>query len=81
MTTIKTWRDIDLNSVDFESQEWSYGMGGFPLNDGEWSIDHLDKDMNETRYRMPQCINIMLRRRYENGLNEAKSKIRSALGL
>jgi len=73
--------DIDFESVDFNSGKWHWGCGGHPLQDHEWFIAYVDDDLVETRYKMPSCINKMLRMRYEYGQNDAKRSIQSALGL
>jgi hypothetical protein len=77
----KDFSEIDADKVDFQNSEWTFGRGGHPLKDHEWSISHIDEDLNETRYKLPACINKMLHRQYQWGKDKALRNVRNALGL
>jgi hypothetical protein len=85
----KTWKDIDWEKVNFdgsavsddpEAGHWAWGCGGRPHEDNEYSISRVDDQLNEVRYKMPDCINRMLKVQGECAAEEAKRKIRSAMG-
>jgi len=76
----KTWKELDFVSVDF-TNGWSWGCGGLPLENREWAISHVTKDLIETRYKMPPCINEMLNRQHQKGGEDKKQEILHALGL
>lgn len=73
--------EIHWDSVDFKSGSWSWGRGGLPLKDNEYSISYVSEELIETRYKLPQCINIMLRRTEEWGKTDAQGKMKRALGI
>jgi len=77
----KELKDLNFDLVDFDSGAWSWGKGGRPLEDNEFSITHTAEDLTETRYRLPKCLNEMMLRHYEWGAEEARYKIRRALGV
>lgn len=80
----KNWTELNFDEVDFESGEWSFGCGGYPFQDGEYGISRhcheTESEVVEIRYKMPKCINKMLKRRYENGVVEQQDRVRKALG-
>lgn len=81
MKTEKSWRELDFDKVKYDDNEgWFWGNGGHPLNDSETSISSYDAEGNEVRYKMPQCINNMLRRMYERGMQNTQERIKRALG-
>lgn len=76
----KNWKDLDLEKVDFsQGGNWNWSRGGLPLLDYEYAISHYSENGTETRYKLPPCINKMLKQQYSLGANEARRKIRSAL--
>lgn len=77
----KAWKDLDFDQVDFSSSEWSFGCGGAPLSENEWSISHYKQGVPEIRYKMPPCINKMLVRVHEWGDQDRRQRIISALGV
>jgi hypothetical protein len=82
MRTDKSWRDLPFDEVKYDDNgEWGWGNGGYPPNDLETSISSYDAEGNEVRYKMPQCINIMLRRMYECGTQDTQERIKRALGI
>lgn len=62
---------------------WSWGMGGSPLNDGEYGITLLTRAGNgaEIRWVLPQALNHMLRRAEQQGKDQARAAMRHALGV
>jgi hypothetical protein len=77
----KSFTDLDIDAVDFQSGNWSWGCGGHPLRDNEYSISHVSAKLVETRYKLPECINYMLKRQYGFGDSERIGKIKKALGI
>jgi hypothetical protein len=77
----KQLSDLDTSKVDFKEGHWDCGRGGRPLEDHEWWISHYSEDFIESRYKLPQCLNEMLADQYKFGAEEAKAKIRDALGI
>lgn len=81
----KDWKELDFEKVDFDYKgpglQWTWARGGSPLEDYEWSISSIDQEMNETRYKLPECFNTMLNRQFQFGAESARGKIRSALGV
>lgn len=78
----KSWKELDFDEVVFEEGSfWNWGRGGAPLKDYEWHISHYDKDMQETRYKLPAILNEMLERRYKEGMEKKLQDIRNVLRL
>jgi len=77
----KNWSDLDFDTVDFDDGNWGFSSGGHPHNTGEWSICHADDDLNETRYKLPECINHMMRLQRKWGDDDAIGRIKHALRL
>jgi hypothetical protein len=77
----KPYTDLDWNSVYFGNGNWSWGNGGYPLDDNEFFIAHTDDKFVETRYKMPICINEMLKVQRRHGNDEKLRMIQSALGI
>ena len=89
----KSWKDLDFDEVDFESKgkvQWSFGRGGYPLDDHEHSISRYEEkfnekykgnDIEEIRYKLPQCINKMISLNKEWTKAEIQEDIRRALGI
>jgi len=84
----KSWEDIDFSKVKFDGENplWSYGRGGYPLSDGEYSIQEiiLDKDYPETRwttirYKLPDAISFMLKEAHRYGREDKSNEINRAL--
>jgi len=67
--------------VDFSDGHWSWGRGGRPLGDWDFSISYTDDDLTQTRWKLPPCISTMLVSSERHGKEEAQRKIRSALGI
>jgi hypothetical protein len=80
-TIIKPFKELDFDAVDFESGDWSYGRGGFPLEEDQWAISCVIEDFQEIRYPLPLFINQIINYRYVRGKEDAKAKIREALGI
>lgn len=88
--TEKTWKDIDWDAVNFKSSRqdpkdpnaghWSWGRGGYPHNDWEYSISYVDDKLNETRYKMPEAISHMLRVASNCGKELAQREIKHIIG-
>lgn len=78
----KDWTDLDCSEVDFDCGNWSWGRGGSPLQDWDYSITYVasDTDLTETRYKLPECLSLMLRRSEQHGAEDAKRTIRNAIG-
>jgi len=85
--TEKNWRDLDFDKVVLDLHKpgggnWSWGCGGSPLADHEWSISHIaSEDLHETRYKMPDCISEMLHLRKEHGKIEIQQNFKSLLDM
>jgi hypothetical protein len=77
----KDWKDLDFDSVDFDSGNWGWCRGGRPLNDNEFAICNVTDDLVETCYKMPKCINRMLLAQYEYGKDDKLKQIQAALGI
>lgn len=79
----KTYKELDWESVNFDNGSWSWGRGGYPLNDDEYFIYFVasDRNLTSTRYKMPDCISRMLKIAYRQGEQDAKMKIKNAIGL
>ncbi len=85
----KTWKDLDCEKVNFEfssvskdpeAGHWGWGCGGAPHEDHEYSISRVDDQLSEVRYKMPDCINRMLRIQAEHAAEKARRDIRYAMG-
>ncbi len=74
----KSHTELDWDLVDFDS-DWTWGMGGHPLQHDEWAISYIDDALIETRYKMPSCINRMLKLRYKHGVDDKLRKIQIEL--
>ncbi len=82
MNTIeKSFDELDVEQVNFKSGDWIWGNGGFPQKDDEYSISYIDESMIKTRYKLPECINYMLKTQHEWGDACRSRKIRDALGI
>jgi len=79
--SIKDWKELPVEEVDFENGSWSFGRGGYPLKDSQWVVEHVNRDLISTRYVLPDCINHMLRRQFKHGQQDIQSSIRNALDL
>jgi hypothetical protein len=77
----KDFSELDLASVDFSSGNWTWGSGGSPLKNGEWSVSFISGDLEETRYKLPTFFSEMINRSYGFGKEDAKREIRNALGV
>ena len=77
----KLLSDLDTSKVNFEDGHWSYGRGGHPLHDCEWAISHTSDEYVETRYKLPDCLNVMMEAQYRHGGEDARGQIRHALGV
>lgn len=76
----RDWTELDFSKVNFEpGSGWSWGRGGRPLDDWEYSISFSDDDGQQDRYKLPGCISQMLRMQERFGANAAKRAIKSAL--
>ncbi len=80
--TDKSWKELDFDEVDFDSGNWSWGSGGGPLSDNEHTISHVsDGDLHETRYKMPDCINNMMKTAYDGGKHDLQQKYKNLMDL
>jgi hypothetical protein len=77
----KELKDLDASTVNFEDGHWTWGCGGHPLNDREYFISYTADGCSEIRYKLPECINQMLRLQYRYGGEHAMEEIRRALGV
>lgn len=82
----KNWKDLDLDKVDFGTDvagntQWSFSAGGHPHGSDEWSIYTYTDDETQVRYKLPECINEMMRLQRKCGGDEATRRIRSTLGM
>lgn len=75
----KDWKDLDFDKVDMDSGNWSWGRGGHPLSDYQYSISHVSDKLVETRYKMPLCINQMLKSNYGYGKQDIVNNLRKIL--
>ena len=75
-TVMKDWTELASEDVDFKSGNWGWGS-----SDNEHCVSHVDKDLNETCYKLPAFINEMLRMKEQHGAEGTKCEIRIALGL
>ncbi len=74
--------------VDLNDSAWSWGRGGRPLYNDEHFISHTvfdddiaDDGYEETRYKLPEFMNVMLRIQEKSGSDNAKKTIRNALSI
>lgn len=72
--SIKSWKDLDFDAVDFNSG-WAWSRAGT-----SFSISHVDEDLAETEYKMPSCINSMLRQERRFGKESVRSEMKKVLG-
>ena len=77
----KDFSELDWSKVDFQSGYWSWGRGGLPYKDSEYSINYTDDKLVQTRYKLPGCINDMLKNRYNSGTRDTKRAIQNVLGI
>ena len=77
----KDWKELDVNAVDFKNGSWSWGRGGGNLQDHEFSVSHISKDLVETNYKCPEWLNQMLRLQYRTGKEGAQANMRHCLGI
>jgi hypothetical protein len=79
----KDFSELDTSKVDFKGNDWTFSCGGYPSEDHDWAISHIadDEDMTETRYKLPKCLNEMVRTISRWGREEAEKTMRRALGL
>ena len=78
----KSWKELDFDVVDFSSGSgWTWGMGGYPLETGEYSISMIEDDYTDIRYTLPKCINDMLTTIEKWGKDDALSNVRRSLGI
>lgn len=81
----KSYKDLNWEEVSFNKNEgsrnncWYWSCGGYPLFNNEWSINYIDDNLVETRYKMPDCINEMLNLCYKHGREESKREIQTSL--
>lgn len=77
----KSITELDFDTVNFYSGQWTWGCGGHPLTDDEYSITHFAVDNVVSRYRLPECLNYIIRRSYNQGYQDALENARKALGI
>ena len=68
-----------MGRSEFRIRQLVLGRGGRPLDDYEWAINYIDDHLNETRYKMPECINQMLEIQYQQGKMDSIQNIKNAL--
>ena len=83
----KDFSDLDIHKVDFHKKAgggfWTSGSGGHPLQDGERYISFVEDndEMQETRYKLPNCINEMINLERKSAAEEVKREIKRAIGI
>jgi len=77
----KEFKDLDLDKVDLFSPRWYWGRGGLPLKDDEWFVTHLSEILQETRYKLPEFINYLLKSRYTDGQENVRNEIKKILNI
>jgi hypothetical protein len=71
--------ELNLADVDFTpGKNTGWGWGGNPST-GEWTIYFVDKDLNQTTYRCPPCINTMVQLSRKFAVEDQQRKLRIAL--